>query len=376
MDPFAGSGTTMVAVVDAVVEANLSSAYILGYECNPFLHLVARSKFEALRAPSRTFLAVAKRVAAAALRNRVSPAPTPQLATFANPSYFAPADLDQLLKLRRAIDLAEEEGASPLDVDLARVCLAATIEPVSGLRRDGRALRHVPDKQRASPGAEFLRRAEQIDDDLARPPARVRGRVEWGDGRTLRPKPPQRGSLDVVIFSPPYPNNIDYTEVYKLEAWLLGLIQSQADFLDQRLRTLYSHPSILRTRDGCESSAPDETTVDRLVAPLLAVVPNDRYNRARVEMIRGYARDLLQTLQACYRAVRPGGHLVYIVGNSTHGHGADAFVIAADLLIAKLAQHIGFDVTSVDVARALRRRQTTSDFLRESVVFARKPEVV
>src|SRR5205823_14898652 len=133
---------------------------------------------------------------------------------------------------------------SELDVDLARVCLGATVEPVSRLRRDGRALRYVPDKQRPDVILEFLRRAEQIDEDLQRPPLRVRGRIQLGDGRLLAPRPPEEATMDVVVFSPPYPNNIDYTEVYKLEAWLLGFINSHEEFATQRLKTLYSHPSL------------------------------------------------------------------------------------------------------------------------------------
>jgi hypothetical protein len=177
--------------------------------------------------------------------------------------------------------------------------------------------------------------------------------------------------MDVILFSPPYPNNIDYTEVYKLEAWLLGFINSHEEFASQRLRTLYSHPSLLRE----DFTTPNGVSpvVEPLIAPLIAVVPDDRYRTARRSMIRGYASDMLMTLQSCYRALRPDGHLVYVVGNSLHGSGDHCFVLAADLLIARLAMAAGFEVASVEIARSLQRRRHASSFLRESVVFARKP---
>jgi DNA modification methylase len=374
LDPFAGSGTTAIAVADLVADRTLRRAQVLGYECNPFLHLVASTKLRALQRPTRTFLPLAQRLGAAAARRRVDPAPTPDLASFRNASFFQPDSLTQMLRLRSAIDQAEMAGAHKLDVDLARLCLGASIEPSSFLRRDGRALRFVPDKQPTNPVAEFLRRAEQIDDDLPRRGLPLTGAMKLGDGRQLRPGPPKPGSIDLVIFSPPYPNNIDYTEVYKLEAWLLGFISTQEQFREQRVRTLYSHPSIMR--------APDNVTVDSaarpdqeraLLAPLLEAVPDDRYQVARREMLTGYVRDMRQTLEACFTALKPGGNLVYVVGNSAHGSGAGTVIVAADLLIARLATHAGFDVQSIEVARRLRRRRIESEFLRESVVFAKRP---
>ncbi len=369
LDPYAGSGTTAVSLADAVRDGTLRRARVYGFECNPFLALVASAKLSALQNPSTTFLSLAKKVAAAAARDKVEAPPVPTLAAFNNPAFFEAQDLMRLLQLRQAIAAAEEDGADPLDVALARVCLGGSVEPVSGLRRDGRALRHEPRKERAVPITEFLRRAEDVDEDMPRTGIRVRGRVTQGDGRGLRPYPPRNESIDLVIFSPPYPNNIDYTEVYKLEAWLLGLIQDAEGFAAQRLRTVYSHPSLLRT--GIIDD-PDLVASPAFHA-LLGAVPCDRYERARKTMIRGYLGDMLMTLRSSFTALRPGGHLVYVVGNSLHGAGESAFVIAADILMADLARPVGFEVERIEVARQLRRRGPSFRYLRESVVFLRRP---
>jgi hypothetical protein len=52
----------------------------------------------------------------------------------------------------------------------------------------------------------------------------------------------------------------------------------------------------------------------------------------------------------------------------------DGFVIASDIIIASLAMEVGFQVEKVAIARRPRRRNVASRFLRESVVFLRKPE--
>ena len=280
-----------------------------------------------------------------------------------------------MLCLRAAIDGEEESGADSLDVALARVRLGAVVEEVSNLRRDGRALRHVEKRTRVGAVQAFLERSHEVEIDVPSKAAGVRGRILRGDGRILEGIDGRFEKFDLVIFSPPYPNNIDYTEVYKLENWLLGFIQDSEGFSSQRLLTVYSHPSLLRP-DPLPSdalSAEENSKVEKVVAPLVEAVPSGRYSDARTRMIRGYAVDMYLTLRSAFLKLRPGGDLVYVVGNSVHGKTPNELVIVADLLIADLSLLAGYEVRRLDIARHLRRRFVDSPFLRESVVFLRRP---
>lgn len=375
LDPFAGSGTTALSAVDLVREGSLSEAYTLGYECNPFIHLVANTKLRSAQTPSQSFGPLARKIAAAVVRDKVDTPPTPELATFRNDLYFRGDDLTKLLQLRAAIDRAADAGADSLDIALAQTCLGACVEPVSSLRRDGRALRYVTDKPRLNPVAEFLWRADQVCEDMTRRPTKVSGRIQLGDGRSLSPRPPTDASMDLVVFSPPYPNNIDYTEVYKMEAWLLGFITTAEEFSDQRLRTVYSHPSILRRDSALDPAVEngEKAEISALLEPIIDTIPNDRYRTSREQMVTGYTHDMYKTLDSSWSSLAPGGTLVYAVGNSLHGSNDQSFVIAADLIIARLAELVGFSIESIEVARQLHRRKSPSPFLRESVVFARRP---
>lgn len=371
LDPFAGTGTTALASAEAVAQGVLKKATVYGVECNPFLHLVGKAKLRAVQNPPYEFPEVAQKVAASALHGSIEPGKAPQLSTFANPQYFAPDIVRQLGILRKAIETEENAGINPDAISLAKICLGAIVEPVSKLRRDGRALRYVKDKQSLSPVAEFLHRAEQIQEDLPEAPVTIEGSIVLGDGRTLSTIPDE--VFDLVLFSPPYPNNIDYTEVYKLEAWLLEYIVDTTGFMEQRLKTLHSHPSIKRVMTPRYLHGAQSSEVECLIAPILAAVPsNGRFSESQKSMIIGYADDMLSVLEAAYSRMKNGAFLVYAVGNSLHGGTEGRFVIAADLLIARLAELVGFRVENIDVARYLKRRGVVSPFLRESVVFARK----
>lgn len=372
LDPFAGGGTTVASVVDAMTDGECEKAAVYGVECNGFLHLVASTKLCAAQQPPRDLAKVAEKVAATALDVRSSgEAELPALSTFRNERFFAPTDVRELVRIREAISDAERRGADPIAVGAMRVALGASVELVSNLRRDGRALRYTEKKARPTPTDAFMEKVRLIAADLPSRSIEVEGTVLRGDGRDLVGLAQAVGKFDLVIFSPPYPNNIDYTEVYKLENWLLGFITDSQSFTGQRLRTVYSHPSLLRPDPlPCAAlSAEENDALLAVTAPLVRSIPDDRYTEARRRMLRGYALDMYRTLRALVPRVRRDGRVVYVVGNSVHGHAPNQFVIAADLLIAELAVAAGLTVERIAIARQLRRRAGASAFLRESVVF-------
>lgn len=377
LDPFAGVGTTLVSAGDAVASGELRYATAYGIECNPFLHLVASSKVTALQQPPSGLLKLAQKVAAAASRKPPGgEVAVPGLSTFQRSEFFEAGELQRLLLIREAIELEAASGTSPELLNLCRLALGAIVEPVSNLRRDGRALRYVPTKApRPTAIQGFLDKVEQIADDLPRSRVKLAGGVLSGDGRLLTPLDNRYRAFDLVMFSPPYPNNIDYTEVYKLENWLLGFIADGDEFASQRLRTVYSHPSLLRPDPlpNPKLSSGENEFVTRTVAPLIEHLPEDRYASGRTRMLRGYVLDMYLSLRHAWTRVAPGGFVVYVVGNSIHGSSSASLVIAADLLIAELAVELGYDLVGIGVARQLRRRFVESPYLRESVVTLRRP---
>ncbi len=46
---------------------------------------------------------------------------------------------------------------------------------------------------------------------------------------------------DVIIFSPPYPNSFDYTDVYNIELWMLDYLKNDIDNKKLRNQTFRSH---------------------------------------------------------------------------------------------------------------------------------------
>jgi hypothetical protein len=371
LDPFAGVGTgALVAAADgACTGAPFSVAY--GIEANPFLHFVAQTKARARTEGADGLIEVAGDAARLVQAGRIEPGPTPGLSSFSNAAFFPPADLRRLLQLRAAVDLI---GGSSVARDVARLCLAASLEPASFLRRDGRALRHAPRKSRADPVAEFLRRVELAAEDVAQATSTAPVRILLGDGRHSDEVVPAGTRIRASVFSPPYLNNIDYTEIYKLEAWFLGYYADESQFREQRLRTVRSHPSVKFPEVYGASANGHREEFDLLISPLLAAIPNDRYRAWRGPLFRGYFDDMFETLRSLHSMSAPDSLVVYVVGNSLHGSNGTSLLVAADLVMARLAELAGFEVIELVVGRRPGRKRVDDDLLRESVV-ALKPRL-
>jgi hypothetical protein len=374
LDPFVGSGTTAVSALTLGLE---HSPIVAGIEVNPFLALVASAKVQAMSLPLPERARLADdlvRAREAVLRKRRGPAPAaPNLHAFNKTEYLDRAALDQLLRMR-ANWRSMTEG---LCRDLVAIALAASLDRASKLRKDGRALRYEADKVVEEPADAFASRISEIEQDLRVTAASGYGQVVRGSSlneHAWSSLVGVDGTWDLCLFSPPYPNNIDYTEVYKLECWFLGLIASPEQFRSQRRLTLRSHPSVM-FGEPAPGNLPVPPTVgkvvDELERAIKPAIPADRYQKQRERTVRGYLEDCAAILTRSFVALRPGGHLVYVVGNSRHGN-AHEFTVASDILLAELAASTGFEVGDLKVARDLHRRGRHGH-LRESVVFLRRP---
>jgi hypothetical protein len=367
LDPFLGSGTTLLSALDWAAAHPTIDVTAVGIERNPFLYLLSHAKIEA--ASDRSFDSVSLDPVLACARAKPSKlTETPPLSTFESSKYFRPNHVSTLVAIRDAL-LFLPDG---LPRRLGLLALAASVEPVSCLRRDGRTMRYAPGKPVIGPAAEFRRRMLLVRDDLDRkrsfPSAGSSFQVFEGDGRRPSLALDHDFGADLVVFSPPYPNNIDYTEVYKLEAWILGLYETAEEFRLQRKRTLRSHPSILFGDTDRLGGDRFESAIDSLVEPIERAIPSDRYQTERKRMIRGYVEDLALTLAEARAVSTPSAICVVVVGNSLHGHGSDQLLVAADLLIASIASHVGWTPKNVTVARRPIRRSTGEPRLRESLI--------
>lgn len=135
--------------------------------------------------------------------------------------------------------------------------------------------------------------------------------ITRGDSRELTA---EVGAFDLCVFSPPYPNSFDYTDVYNVELWVLGHLKSKESNRELRNKTLSSHVQILR--GYAEEPRTSDTLLDAIKE--LRDVRAKLWNVNIPEMVGGYFSDLLKVIDSVRENLSSHGTMWMVVGDSKY----------------------------------------------------------
>jgi len=358
LDPFAGSGTTLV-------ETRRAGARAWGTELLAPAVLAARVKTRFELSPRALRSAAARTVDRARGRE---PGALPFLRETRR--QFDRKNRDDLTRLRDALPSGHSGIADALRLAFGRILI-----PASRLHRSpclGYNRRYRPGG--ADPFALFASATEEMATDLEwlagergrwGPPARVVA----GDARTVAWP---NGSVDLAVTSPPYVNGMDYVMNYKVDLAWLGYARSYADLAALRSAEV-ACDNLPRTETApyLATAGSGDPWLDEILAQIRENVRRKgSYRRDDVHaVVRRYFSDLAPVLARVRDALVPGGRFVLVVGDSLLA----GTYVPGDLLTARLGAALGFSIVSVQVARARRSGQRRSFVLRESVVTLERP---
>ena len=156
-----------------------------------------------------------------------------------------------------------------------------------------------------------------------------------------------RGPFDLAVFSPPYPNSFDYTDVYNIELWMLGYLSETKENQVLRKSTLSSHVQIKRDfTPAPEGSQQLDDVLGRLNTK------SDRlWSRDIPDMLGGYFAELLHILGSLRSSLNLGGSIWIVVGDSSY---AGVAVGVANIL-EELARARDFEVRRNQTLRVMRK---------------------
>ena len=374
LDPFCGGGTTVIALSQQGIGT-------VGVEYNPFIAFIAKAKS---LWPIYDLNEIER-----ALRGLRIDIPTgvrmawPKLTTLKNSRYFRRDDVRTILFTLEKIERLKRDD---LTKQFLRLGVASAIDDIANLRKDGRALRYVRKEYRPSTKSAMFNHCKQNLIDIKTLWTKqhsnylVSSNVWTGNALDLKDlRDPWDGniqssicdsSFDLILYSPPYLNNFDYSEIYKLELWILGFIDNYQQWRDIRRGTIRSHHSLKFERT---SYLRDDPSTAEVYKSLKLMGESDFLKRYAKEnmpsVILGYFDDMYLALKEQYRVLKQGGYLVYLVANSRHSD----LPVATDVILGEVARLLGFEPLKLIVLHRRNGRTRKKRFLRESVVILRKP---
>jgi hypothetical protein len=180
-------------------------------------------------------------------------------------------------------------------------------------------------------------------------------------------------SIDAVITSPPYPNEKDYTRTTRLEAVLLGFVQSRQDLQDLKRGLVRSNTRSVYKEDDDDKWVAQHPEIQRIAdaieARRIELGKTSGFERLYARLTRLYFGGMTRHLADLRTVLRPGAQLAYVVGDQA---SYLRVMIRTGQLLADIAGSLGYEVTSIDLFRT-RLATATREQLREEVVVLKWP---
>lgn len=360
IDPFGGSGTSAIT-------CQLHGIPMTTVEVNPFLADVIRAKTTNIEV--ETLINAAQSFRHGLARTK----PDLDVLAYLPSTFIESADKNRwIFSLSVALRLSQylkciRQIADPDVRRFFRVALGAILVECSNVYVNGKGRRYRRKWQETQASGDMLdfRFQEQFStafEDVrrfaGRPPTTID--VVQGDSRLVMKDLTK--TADLIVFSPPYPNSFDYTDIYNVELWTLGYLSSSSDNTRLRRSTVHSHVQIRRVAE-----------VPMYFSPILRAAVEALQEKRELlwdihipEMVLGYFRDLERILVESLRLVTERGKVLMVVGDSRYA----GILIDVPAILVELARSIGFKKTQIFEVRKMRSsaQQGGSHHLRECIV--------
>ncbi len=327
LDPFMGSGTTLLAADEECKKA-------IGLDVSPLSVFVSEVKTRSYEDEDGAKLLEYVKAAKLAYKEpSKAEMGAWKFELFPPKKAFPRKNAEKLLFLRRWLESIEEQRIR----DLFLLAVLSIVPLTSLVIKDGGVLKISKRKHAMDVFSALKRAAKRMSVDIKKAGKRcAEQRAELGDARAM---PLADKTVDAIITSPPYLNNVDYSKIYGLELSLL--------YLDERVTSL----------------------VRKRLFPSFICIKGS-FGQYKEMAANAYFTATQQVWKEFYRVLTPKAVVAYNVSNAV----INAEHIAVDEHVAEMAESLSFEDVKIVVGLVRKTRIKGKTYrVRESVVLAKKP---
>ena len=325
-DPFSGSGTT-------ALQSSILGFKSLGIEVNPFLFFLSKVKCIKYSVKYEFYK---KKFINLNIEKQIpfnSPKLTISKKLFEN-------QLEIILKIKNWIKNINDKNTR----DLFFCAFLCSLDKCSYAKKDGNGLKYPKSKKPENFHKTFIDNISKFIYEtkkikILRNPFFYQGNcLEIIKQNSFIKK--FKNKVSLCLFSPPYANCFDYTEVYKTELWFGDFIDEYKKLKKLRNLTLSSH---------LNKDLPDINTMNEIKLYINKIKKKKLWSPKIIRMIKNYFFEMSVLLKNIYNLLNNNGKCVIVVGNSSYGN----IVIPTDKILEKISKKIGFKKTHIIEARRL-----------------------
>ncbi len=191
-------------------------------------------------------------------------------------------------------------------------------------------------------------------------------KVYLADARSLEAIEPN--SVNAVITSPPYPNEKDYTRTTRLESVLLGFINSKEELRELKKRLVRSNTRGIYKNDDDDKWVSDFPEIQRIAEAIekrrIELGKDSGFERMYARAAKLYFGGMAKHLSDLRKVLRPGAKLAYVVGDQA---SYLRVMIRTGQILGDIAKSLGYELVDINLFRT-RLATATKEQLREEVV--------
>ena len=363
VDPFCGSGTTMVT-------ANMFHINAVGFDANPLMTFVSKVKTtwdidilpltKTIEEVGQKFLqSVTSLKHDSYTDGFLSSMPKKELNQWLSPRLQQEISLlkeiignIQNLKIKNLFLLAMSKAC--FDASYVSLCPGTTFYPF----REKEEFWNL-----------FSNKIIQMHDDLKA----IQSHNSYGKTKLINDtclaarKYLENNSVDFIITSPPYPNDLEYTRQTRLELYLLDFVKSMDDIQQIKRKMAKGSTKLIFKESDSERFVEKFHAVKNVSSQIYEQTKHKNWGFDYPRMVKEYFGDMYLCIQEFYPLMKSNSPFLLVVGDQTI---KGVFIPVCDILI-ELAEEIGYKNCRKETFRI--RRSTGHDIpLPEDIVILEK----
>ena len=148
----------------------------------------------------------------------------------------------------------------------------------------------------------------------------------------------KENTIDFIITSPPYPNDLEYTRQTRLELYLLDFVQNMDDIQKIKRRMAKGSTKLIFKESNSEEFIDSYDSIKTISYKIFEQTKDKNWGFDYPRMVREYFGDMYLCLREFFPLMKQGSHFLLVVGDQTI---KGVFIPVCDILI-ELANKIGY----------------------------------
>lgn len=354
LDPFNGSGTTQI-------QAKMHGFKSVGFDTNPAMVFIAENKLNwdigplLLKSALKELIISFKKPDRKEIMTKIFPKttlanmPKTEINQWLSPvkQYEVAYALYLIERLSKKYDKIRNllkfiATSSAVSSSYVAFCPGTTFYP----------FRQKPDYLN-----EFVKLGSQVLNDLQNEKIfknkNIESEVILGSSKDPETFKKIKGGIDLIITSPPYPNDLEYTRQTRLELYLLGFVKNMGEVQQIKKNMVKGSTKLIYKEDEVKEEILEIKSINKITKELTIRLSDKNWGFDYPKMIQQYFSDMWVCLENYHNYLVKNGKCILVVGDQTF----KGVVIPVAEILEEMAARIGYSKSGIELHR--KRRSTT-----------------